>query len=324
MAKSPPTTRSNASGTDALKPVLQDLGFTDHEARAYIALADSPEPATAYEIAQRSGLPKANAYSVLASLATKGAIQEVTREPTRYTPINPEEFFQRQAKQTADLCGQASRMLKERTAAEEPMYVWAYRGQKQVAAKLVDLIETSALRIWLKGPLDILLEYKGELIAAADRGVKVTLIVFGDDISPLEGHKNFTVFLHEGRGTNRGASNVVLTVTADSQSFMIASFTNDLHASYGRNPSIVYVVETMILHEIYLAEMYAKIGPTLDDLFDAHFGKLRSKYRPPDMGSNMLINPGAPAGLEPAAGQTRTRPVRANAAPATATRKGTR
>ncbi|KQX31964.1 TrmB family transcriptional regulator [Variovorax sp. Root434] len=285
---SPSPSNTSTTPTDELKPVLQRLGFTDHEARAYIALTDSPDPVTAYEVAQRSGLPRANAYGVLASLAAKGAIQEVTREPTRYAAVNTDEYFRQRANQTSDLCDQASRMLKERAPAQEAIYVWAYRGKKPVSAKLHEMIESSTDRIWLKGPLDILMGYRDALIAAAQRNVKVTLIVFGDDIAPLGRHKNLTVFLHEGRGANRGASKVVLTVTADGSSFMIASFTDDLHASYGRNPSIVYVVETMILHEIYLAEMYASIGPTLDDLFDEHFGKLRSKYRPSDMGSNML------------------------------------
>ncbi len=48
-----------AVATPALATALRGLGFTDYEARAYAALA-ARQPATAYEIANQAGLPRAN------------------------------------------------------------------------------------------------------------------------------------------------------------------------------------------------------------------------------------------------------------------------
>ena len=56
---------------------FQALGFSDHEARAYLALYRL-QPATAYEVSKLAALPKANAYSVLESLSKKEA-----RSPSR-------------------------------------------------------------------------------------------------------------------------------------------------------------------------------------------------------------------------------------------------
>ena len=68
-------TKHDASAPPAdLIPSLQRLGFTDYEAKAYVALS-SRYPATAYEVAKVSGLPRANVYSVLRTLELKGAIQ---------------------------------------------------------------------------------------------------------------------------------------------------------------------------------------------------------------------------------------------------------
>jgi predicted transcriptional regulator len=67
---------------------LQTLGFSDYEAKAYIALVKL-QPATAYEVSKEAGLPKANSYSVLESLSKKEAVQPVSQNPVRYmTPCS--------------------------------------------------------------------------------------------------------------------------------------------------------------------------------------------------------------------------------------------
>lgn len=268
---------------DQLKKSLQGLGFTDHEARAYIALCEA-SPATAYEVAQRSGLPKPNTYAVLTSLATKGAIQEVMRGPSKYVPVNPSEFFGRRAKETADLCAGVAEAIAQRSQPDDNVYVWAYRGTAKIDSKIDEMIASAQRHIWIKAPVEMIAPRLEMLKEAADRGAQIIMIAFGDDEKPLRDDPRFTVFLHEGRGAHRGASDVVFTMTVDSESFIIASYTADASASFASNPSLVYVVETMITHEVYLAEMYSKIGPTLDSMFGEHLSALRQKYRPADMG----------------------------------------
>ncbi len=285
---------------DELKKSLQLLGFTEHEAKAYISLCDF-SPATAYEIAQRSGLPRSNVYNVLGALATKGAVPQVMRDPVKYVPIDASDFFGRQAKETATLCTNVADALKTRAQKHESDFVWAYSGEQAVHEKINELIQAANRNIWIKGPSDLIKNHLPHLKAAAIRGVNVILIIFGEDDDSLRVHPNIKVFLHEGRGANRGASHVVLTLTSDGSSFIIASFTDPVTASYARNASIVYVVETMILHEIYLAEMYSKIGPALDSMFGEHLGLLRNKYRPKTMGLSMLQSGPVPISQESSA-----------------------
>lgn len=268
---------------EQLRKSLQALGFTDYEARAYIALTEA-SPATAYEIAQRSGIPRANAYTVIGSLASKGAVQEVMRKPAKYVPVDPGEFFGRRARETSELCTEVAQAIKTRKQPDSNVYVWAYHGQDAVTSQIEEMMGAAQRHIWIKAPTEMIQGHLPRLIEAAERGVSIILIVFGDDETPLRVHPAFTVFLHEGRGTHRGASGVVFTMTVDSESFIIASFTDQVNASFASNPSLVYVVETMILHEIYIAEMYQKIGPALDSMFGEHLGHLRAKYRPSDMG----------------------------------------
>jgi len=51
--------------------LLQQLGFSEYEARAYLALLQR-NPLNGYELAKVSGLPRANVYAVLQKLEDRG------------------------------------------------------------------------------------------------------------------------------------------------------------------------------------------------------------------------------------------------------------
>jgi hypothetical protein len=51
-------------------------------------------------------------------------------------------------------------------------------------------------------------------------------------------------------------------------------------ASFARDYSIVYVIETLLLHEVYLAEIHSAFGDQLESKFGRQLGRLRRKYRP--------------------------------------------
>src|SRR5262245_58508429 len=111
------------ASTPDLRASLQELGFTDYEARAYLALAGA-YPATAYEVAKLAGLPRANVYSVLRTLELRGAIQKVAQDPVRYAPYKPDDYFAQQARKTAELCRAVAREVKQQSRPDETVYVW--------------------------------------------------------------------------------------------------------------------------------------------------------------------------------------------------------
>lgn len=261
---------------------LRGLGFTDYEARAYEALA-AKQPATAYEIAKVAGLPRANVYAALRSLEVRGAIQPVTEHPVRYVPVDPEQFFRSVQRTTTGLCEDVVQTLKRSAKAEDSAYVWIFRGQGEVHAKLAGLIQDARAHIWLKGPVALIEPYAAVLGAAARRGVTVRLIIFGKKIAGLKAHARIHVIPHEGDGEPHGPpSDRMLTATVDGSGMLIASYAGSVKASYARDYAIVYVIETLLLHEIYLAEIHAVFGRQLDARFGRQLGRLRRKYRPGD------------------------------------------
>ena len=68
--------------TDFLR-MLKDLGFTEYEARAYVALA-MLGPSTAKEISDESKLPRNKTYEVLRNLEKEGRVVSLPLSPRKY------------------------------------------------------------------------------------------------------------------------------------------------------------------------------------------------------------------------------------------------
>jgi sugar-specific transcriptional regulator TrmB len=262
---------------------LRQLGFTDYEARAYLALLRI-EPATAYEVAKLAGLPRANVYGALRALEDRGAIQPVTESPVRYSAQDPAVFFAALAERTSGLCSDVARRVKRREPGRDEIYTWVAHGEEAVQARLASLIDGARERIMIKGPAALIEPGLPRLHAAAARGVQVRMVVFGDAqaLARLRGQRRITVLAHEGDGLSHGpASDALLTLAADLDGVMVVTRGAEVTGSHTRNRSLVYVIQTLLLHELYLAEIFAAFGPSLDARFGPQLRRLRVKYRPP-------------------------------------------
>ncbi|MDN5864701.1 MAG: hypothetical protein L0I62_05730 [Gammaproteobacteria bacterium] len=79
----------------AIHALLQELGFSGHEARAYASLVGAGTR-NGYEVAKAAGLPRANVYRVLEKLVARGAAERLdTPKGSRYAAIPPDRLFQR-------------------------------------------------------------------------------------------------------------------------------------------------------------------------------------------------------------------------------------
>src|SRR5687768_11223937 len=75
--------------------LLQELGFGDYEARAYVALLRR-SPVNGYELAKASGIPRANVYAVLQRLEERGAVVRSDElAGSRYAPVPTVELIRR-------------------------------------------------------------------------------------------------------------------------------------------------------------------------------------------------------------------------------------
>lgn len=138
MAETPP---SYSSLADALK----SLGLTKYEALVYIGLL-RVSGATATEIHEISGVPRASVYPVLDRLMQKNLVSVSHTTPRRFNAVPPgdgidhllrtvEADASRAKKMLARI--QRDRSLKERGDQE---LIWSIRGDENIRARLMDLL----------------------------------------------------------------------------------------------------------------------------------------------------------------------------------------
>ncbi len=262
--------------------ILQDLtalGFTQHEAKVYVALLRA-QPATAYEISKTASIPKVNSYSVLESLSRKQVVRPVSANPVRYVAVAPKILFGRIAAATERRC---MRLIEE-TASLEPeedeTYVWSLEGRDVIDARIEATIDAARSHVWVKGSEDILERFRHSLEGAVSRGVSVLIILFGQNPDRFDFGGDSKVYLHEASGRPIGSSKHIFIVTRDFEESLIADYRTGVQSTHTHNKTVVSVVDTLLRHEVYLAEIFAIFGKDIDAIFGPALSKLRERYFP--------------------------------------------
>jgi sugar-specific transcriptional regulator TrmB len=255
------STRRSAQAADPIHD-LQRLGFT------YMSLLQG-NPATAYEVSKNSGLPRANTYAALESLTKKQAVQPISENPVRYVPVEPSVLLERISTDVSDLCERLQKKFADLEPQESSDVVWSVEGEDRITAKINELIDKANSHIWIKASTDVLRKHAPRMKKAAARGVKLVFVVFGDDIKFLNFGKNSKIYLHEGNGLRVGGADNLFTLAIDYSVALTASLGPVLTGAYTTNPAVVRMAETLIRHDVYMAEMMAFLG----DQIEARFGK---------------------------------------------------
>lgn len=259
---------------------LQELGFTDYEARVYVALLLA-SPATAYEISKNNGLSRPNVYSALEGLERKGAVQRISKDPVRYVPVDPKELLERISRNVSHRCASLRDRLNSLKPAQQTEYVWNISGTDEAHNKIKELIAEARRHVWIKAHHNALKPHLASLEAAARRGVSVLLVLFGD-MAQVEGWRSIAsavVYAHEGDGTIVGLGRHLVTLTTD---FKVALIVNlkEQSGAYTQSGAVVNLADTMIRHEVYLAEIFSVFGKDLERRFGRALLSLRKAYLP--------------------------------------------
>jgi predicted transcriptional regulator len=107
---------------------LQQLGFSQYEAQAYVALLQR-SPLTGYELAKVSGIPRPNIYPVLARLEERGAVVRLEDAGgTHYSPVAADELVRRLQSQFHFSLEAARSSLSQIGQVTEHEHIWNTRG----------------------------------------------------------------------------------------------------------------------------------------------------------------------------------------------------
>lgn len=140
------------------RKVLRELGLTDYETRAYLALLEMGV-LTASQVSQNSGVPYSKIYEVLTSLERKGWIETEQGRPGRYYPKAPSEALATAKLQLEDklrmweksISSELQPFYEKREIREKPD-IWILRGEFSTIAKLKEMLEKTRSELMIAAP----------------------------------------------------------------------------------------------------------------------------------------------------------------------------
>ncbi len=253
---------------------LRKFGFTANEAKAYLALLGC-QPASAYEVAKQAGLPTSKIYETVNRLVARGVLQ-VTKDTGgngQYLAMNPADLMESIRNSAIVETEQLLPELQQIPTGEQSNLIWPLMDLAQVQSRALELIiqatDTLLVSLWPEE----LSWCASQLKTAAERGVKVALVHFGQPGIQIGAtyHHPVEQTLYQEKG-GRG-----LTIVADSHEVLIANFKEGgaVDGAWSRNQSFVTVAEDYVKHDVYIT----KVTRFLNDEVVARFGENYARLR---------------------------------------------
>ncbi|MDH5450723.1 MAG: helix-turn-helix transcriptional regulator [Candidatus Bathyarchaeota archaeon] len=145
--------------SERTKKVLHELGLTEYETRAYLALIEEGVM-TASEISARGNVPYSKIYETLNSLEKKGWIETERGRPRRYYPKSPSESLeaskfrlQETVKSWEQAILEELQPLYEKREIREKPDIWILRGEFNILAKLQEMLQKTKHELMVATPM---------------------------------------------------------------------------------------------------------------------------------------------------------------------------
>ncbi len=155
---------------------LKNLGFTEYEAKAYIALLEK-SPLSGYGVALNSGVPRSKIYEVLDGMAQNGEVMVSYGAPVLYSPLEPKELIDRRRNKSKEIYDIAYNSLENFSAMPENRdNIWNISGSEDIINKAKQLISQTKEELLVEVGAEELEKIAQELNNAVDRGVELMLV----------------------------------------------------------------------------------------------------------------------------------------------------
>lgn len=242
---------------------LMDVGFTEYEARVYLALLRE-NPATGYHLSKASGVPRSMVYDALGRLEARGAVQKTEdRRATLYRPVAPEVLLDRYAREHQQLLRGLRGGLDALYQTQEEERFWAIKGRGAVLSYVAQLIDSASHELFLvlaDPELDALRE---TIAAACARGVAVSAV--------LTGQGELTcgqVVRHPPLESQLQELTQMLVAVVDGRQVLIGSTGIETAATTTNNRNVALIARQFVWMELFAHRINARIGPELLERLD--------------------------------------------------------
>src|SRR5690606_10033712 len=243
--------------------LLQRLGFSEYEARAYIALLQR-NPMNGYAIAKQSGIPRANVYGVLQKLESRGAVVQVQLEDgIGYVPVSVDALTKRLSTEFVGTLESARTLLQAMETPTDEDYVENIQGHKLLVQHATDLVQHARdellVAVW-QPEAQLLANATAE---AEQRGVAFRTLCFQACQQECGGCRG--LIYRSGMGSN-GNSRAIIII-ADNRDLMFGSIgAQQTIANRTRQRQLIEMANWYIRHSIAVAALMHDIGSRLENV----------------------------------------------------------
>jgi predicted transcriptional regulator len=257
---------------------MQELGFSEYEARAYVALLQR-NPLNGYELAKVSGIPRPNVYGVLQKLQDRQAVTAIeTPAGIHYVPLPPERLTERLNEHYDQLLAQTQQLLTAAVTREEEDVVWNLRDRETILQQAQGLIrsarESVVLALW---------QSESSLLAdvmqyAQQRSIKLTTLCLQACPSDCGACPEHVYRYHAAPSDAQRW----LIVVRDEEEMLFASFSEQQSsAMHTRQLSFVQMASWYVRHSIALTAILDEAGEHLRTALSPQtYAALRSAASP--------------------------------------------
>ncbi len=174
--------------SEEARKVLRELGLTEYETRAYLALLERGV-LTASQVSDYSNVPYSKIYETLGSLERKGWIETDRGRPSRHFPRAPSEALTTMKLQMEErvkswettILGELQPLFEKREIREKPD-IWILRGEFNILAKLEEILDKTRTELMVAAPAfteTLSSVFARMLMRLQGRGVKILFMVAG-------------------------------------------------------------------------------------------------------------------------------------------------
>jgi len=256
---------------------LTKLGFTEYEAKAYVALL-STNSATAYELAKISGIPTSKIYEIISRLVDKGIILTVNdKDKNRYIPIKPEEFIESHRDKFETTLNNIKGELLNISRESDVSYIWNLHEYDYLIDKTKRIIQEATQSLLISTWPEELSYFTEILEEKAKDKINISIVHFGEvkiSIGQIFQHPiEDTIYSEKG---GRG-----FTIVSDSDEALMGTvFQNNIvEGAWSMNKGFVTLAEDYIKHDIYIMKIVRRFDKLLIKRFGPNYKKLRDIYK---------------------------------------------
>jgi len=237
---------------------LVKIGFSEYEAKAYIALIRK-SPVSGYELSKVSGVPRSMIYEVLGKLTTRGAAMSLpVGGTTKYAPLPVAEYLDQLRREHSQLVADLRDELTAMAESPDLDYVWNIDGHDNVMTKAMEMIDQAENQIYLALLPATFTELRPVLAQAVSRGLRVVIYTAAE--LSLPGAR--IIVTHVSEETLSQARGLGLILVVDGAEVLVGESLagTQARASWTGSPLLVFIAEHHLRTDLYLPQMLVMLG----------------------------------------------------------------